>query len=169
MSNTENINAWFDQLDATVNQVIPNIIAETATEHFKERFLQKNWEGRAWAKYNPNNKKNRKEPSAGSLMMRSNNLFSSIRPGLVEPHLVVINAGGKKVAYARVHNEGLRVTASQYVRPHTNKNFMGTGKTQQIKAHSRQLDFKMPKRQFIGRSAFLNKKIHDRLSMIFKK
>lgn len=56
---------------------------------------------------------------------------------------------GTHVPYAGLHNNGERMRAVQYVRAHhrTRK-----GKREQVKAHSRKIDTKYPKRQFIGES-----------------
>lgn len=162
MSNTLNrINVWFDRFDQRF-EAAPVIISETAVEHFKERFIQKNWNGVPWAPY----KNQRRQPTKGSLMMRTNNLFSSIRPSVVSPERVVISGGSPKVPYARIHNEGGRVRGIQNVRPYTNSNFMGRGRAQ-IKAHTRRLDFMMPKRQFMGYSPILNEQIMQRLKRHF--
>lgn len=156
-NNTDRINLWFDQFDAKF-VAIPDIVAETAVEHFKERLIQKNWEGVPWAPY----KNPKREPAKGSLMMRTNNLFSSIRPSTVLPSEVVISAGSPKVPYARVHNEGLRIRGVQYVRPYTHPNLLGKGRTQ-VQGHARRVDFRMPRRQFIGVSAMLNNRILERI------
>ncbi|SDG32200.1 Phage virion morphogenesis family protein [Pedobacter terrae] len=144
------LNAFFLSLNGRL-QSFPNIVAETATEHFKERFIQKNWDGEAWKPY----KNPKREPKKGSLMMRSNNLMMSVRPSLVTSSRVRINAGSAKVPYARTHNEGLRMRGVQYVRPHHNSNFMGKGKRVQIQGFSRKMDYMMPKRQFMGKSKAL--------------
>lgn len=62
---------------------------------------------------------------------------------------------GTHVPYAGVHNNGERIRAIRNVRAYHNKNFMGKGKRVQIKAHTRKVDFTMPKRQFIGESQLL--------------
>lgn len=137
---------------------MPRIIAEGATEFFKERLIEKNWEGVPYAPYKG------KEPSRGSLMMRSpGGLFSTIHPSEESPDKVTISAGGAKVPYARVHNEGQRVRGLAYVRPYTHNNLFGKGKRAQIKAHVRKFDFKMPKRQFIGHSNRLNARLRMRI------
>jgi phage gpG-like protein len=155
------IEVWFDRFDKRFNDVAP-IVAETSVEYFKERFIQKNWEGVPWAPF----KNKKREPSKGSLMMRTNNLFSSIRPSVVTAEKVIISAGSGKVPYARVHNEGLRVRGVQYVRPYTHPNMFGKGR-RQVKWHARKVDFKMPKRQFMGNSATLNGLIMDRIKKHF--
>lgn len=158
MSNQQNINIWFDQFDGRL-QAVPQIIAETAVENSKDSLREKQWEGKPYAPY----KNKRREPSRGSLMMRSNNLFSSIQPSLVTANRVRISAGGSRAPYARVHNEGLRVRGTAYVRPHTRNNAFGKGLRVQVPGHSRKVDFKMPKRQFMGHGARQNELMRARL------
>ncbi|MEQ8547622.1 MAG: phage virion morphogenesis protein [Cyclobacteriaceae bacterium] len=166
--NTQHISRFFEDFEGDMRQV-PTIIAETAREYYLDRFKYKNWDGKPWPKYNPNDNPNRKEPTRGSLMMRSNMLMQSVRPEIVRSDLVRMSAGSSKVPYARIHNEGGRVRSVQYVRPFHNKNFMGRGKRQQIRPHTRKQDFFMPKRQFMGHSTALNNRITTRLANQFKK
>lgn len=56
---------------------------------------------------------------------------------------------GTTVPYAALHNEGGRLRAVQYVRAHTRTR---NGKRAQVQGHSRKMDIKFPKRQFIGHS-----------------
>ena len=91
------------------------IVAETATEYYKERFREKAFDGNPWAPA--------KVPRRnGSLLIDSGNLLGSIRPAYVGRDKVVISAGNDKVDYAQVHNEGFtgQVTVSAHVR-HTAK------------------------------------------------
>jgi phage gpG-like protein len=162
MSNNINkINLWFDKFDEQYSATA-GIISETAVEYFKERLIQKNWNGIPYAPY----KNKKREPAKGSLMMRTNNLFSSIRPSIVTAERVVISVGGQKVPYARIHNEGGRVRGIQYVRPYTHPNLLGKGRTQ-VQGHARKVDFVMPRRQFMGASVALNERILERLKRHF--
>lgn len=56
---------------------------------------------------------------------------------------------GTTVPYASLHNEGGRLRVVQYVRAHTRTR---NGKREQVQTHSRKIDTKYPKRQFIGHS-----------------
>lgn len=56
---------------------------------------------------------------------------------------------GTTVPYASLHNDGGRLRVVQYVRAHTRTR---NGKREQVQAHSRKIDTKYPKRQFIGTS-----------------
>ena len=113
------------------------IVAETATSYYKERFREKAFDGNPWAPA--------KIPRRnGSLLIDSGNLMGSIRPAYV---------GRDKV----VHNEGFtgRVTVPAHVR-HTSK----YGNVE-VREHTRQAN--IPARPFMGRSDELAEEIHKRL------
>lgn len=132
-----------------------DIIAEEATEYFKERFEEKEWDGTEWP---PAKKPERR----GSLMQRSNSLLNSIRPTEVTNTKVVITAGdNQKVTYAQVHNEGFEgdVDVNAFSR-------VVKGKAQQVKAHTRHM--KIPKRQFMGHTDELDERIHSRIETYIK-
>lgn len=59
---------------------------------------------------------------------------------------------GTHVPYASVHNNGERVRAIQYVRAHHRTR---NEKRHQVQAHTRKMDTKFPKRQFIGESKLM--------------
>lgn len=154
------LNALFNKLEKKIDAV-PNIVAETATELYKDSFRTKQWDGVPWEPY----KNKAREPKRGSLMNRNaGGLVSTIKPSIVSAHLVRMSAGGRGVNYARVHNEGLRIRTVQYVRGYHNSNFMGKGKRVQVHPHNRKMDFKMPKRQFMGKSQPLLKAIKTRFN-----
>jgi len=155
---TQKINLWFAQLDSRFEQV-PGIIGETATEFYKANFAQAQWEGVPW----PARKDNKTHP----LLRKTGNLFSSISYSVPNPNKVLVSAGrNKRTPYARVHNEGQRVRGVQNVRPYTHPNLFGKGR-RQVSSFTRQVNFKMPQRQFIGPSAILNIQIMNRLKMAF--
>lgn len=131
------------------------IIAEEATEYFKERFEEKEWNGVKWepAKH---------PPSRGSLMLRSTALMQSIKPAEVTPTRVVIRAGdATKVTYARVHNEGYDGEVN--VNPFTR---MVKGKRQEVRAHTRHM--RIPKRQFMGETEELDERITASIESLIK-
>lgn len=166
-ANSQKLEQWFARFEHRMDTRVPHVISSTAIEYYKERFTAKNWDGKAWPQYGARRKlagKSVREPRRGSLMMRSNNLFASIRESVNTPQRVRISAGSGKVPYARIHNEGSYMT--QRVGTYTNNNFMGKGKPVSIKAHSRSMN--MPKRQYMGHSAVLNQRIINRLKIMFK-
>lgn len=158
------LNEFFNTLDTSITKHFPSMVAETATEHFKDSFKSKSWDGAPWQPY----KNKAREPRRGSLMMRSNNLFNSIRPSEVTPVKVTISAGNARVQYARIHNEGGLVSGTRQIKPYTNRNFMGKGKNVVIKAHSRTVNYIMPSRRFMGKSQPLLDTIKNRFKTSFK-
>jgi phage gpG-like protein len=166
MSAERKLNKWFQEFENRFETAVPNIVAETATEYFKERFTVQDWDGVPWqplsARYAV-----KKTRGRGRVLTRSGIMVNSIRPSSVTPQRVTISAGGSKVPYARAHNEGLKMQGIRKVRSYTNKNFMGKGKPVKIKAHTRTVNYQMPKRQFMGHSPLLNKIIMNRLTAAF--
>lgn len=156
--------AFFNKLDDRMQNHFPNMLAETAVESFKENFKTKSFDGAPWKAYgNP-----KREPKRGSLMMRTNALFGSIKPSHVSASLVTISAGGSRVPYAKIHNEGGRVSGTRNIGSYTNRNFMGKGKAVQIRAHTRKVDFTMPKRQYMGKSLTLLETVKNRFKTLLK-
>lgn len=146
----QNIEQEIEELMDEICAASAGIIAEEATEYFKERFEEKEWDGTLWepAKH---------PPSRGSLMLRSTNLMTSTRPTIITKERVVIAAGDdSKVTYARVHNEGYDGDVN--VRPFTR---MVKGKQQEVRAHTRHMN--IPKRQFMGETEELDERIVTRI------
>jgi phage gpG-like protein len=140
---------------------------QTATVEFsKERFVKKDWINKISRKWAPRKKRDR-----GSLMVRTGRLKRSIRK-------MENGAVGTDVPYAEIHNSGGNVKATVTVRSHIRKRSKRavsekTGRklkkrvasgTGQVKSHSRKVNFKMPKRQFLGQSERLNRKLQTILS-----
>lgn len=168
MNNKQKINDWFSRFEHRFESAVPNIIAETATEYFKERFSEQEWDGVPWKPLNTKYAR-KKTRGRGRILTRTGALMNSIRPSVVDPERIVISAGTSKVPYARVHNEGMRIQSVQSIKGYTNTNFMGTGKKVKIKPHKRRMNFFMPKRQFMGHSKYLNQRIITRLTKAFNK
>lgn len=140
---------------------------QTETVNFiKQRFIDKNWinkNRRAWAP--------RKRRDRGSLMVRTGRLKRSIRK-------YANGAVGTDVPYAEIHNTGGRIRKTVEVKAFTRKRTARatserTGRklkkrvdsgTSQVRAHSRKMNLKLPKRQFMGESQVLNSRLQRILS-----
>lgn len=144
------LNSYFSTLPDKILPDIADIIAETATEYFKESFTRKAFDGNPWAPGRPKR--------TGSLLIDSGNLLNSIHPAIVSPERVVISAGNDKVTYAAVHNEGYTGPVSVPAHQRTVKR---TGTTYNVRPHTRNVS--IPQRQFIGDSSELNTMIHNRI------
>lgn len=76
------------------------------------------------------------------------------------------------VPYARIHNEGGNVTGTVRVRKHQRRgrrSKKGKSKRIVVRAHSRRVNFNIPKRQFMGMSKQVNEQIIKGLEEQFKK
>lgn len=167
--NETNINAWFAQFKQRFDKRVPTIVAETATEYYKDRFKPANedWDKVKWQALSPKYAA-KKTFGKGRILTARSFLMNTIRPSVVNQNWVTISAGNSRVPYARIHNEGLRVTGVRKVKRFTNTNFMGTGRAVQIRAHTRTVNYKMPKRQFMGHSRYLNQILRTRLIKTFE-
>jgi phage gpG-like protein len=179
------LNSFIASLELKIRTKVPNIVAETATEYFKDRFRTKEWDGSAW----PQTKRIVRK---GTLLVRSSKLVNLIRPSVVAFNRVVISAGNDKVPYAKIHNEGgelhPKVTpamrkwawANYYAAGGSSlksatekgikKSSFNAGKGSTINFYKSlaltkktQLDITIPKRQFMGHSQKLNVKILERI------
>lgn len=147
-----NINELSNYLKALPEEIITgaaDIVAETATEEFKQSFKSKEFDGNPWATANLPRKN-------GSLLVDSGALVNSIRPAIISRERVVISAGNEKVVYAKTHNEGFAGTVN--VPSHTRRTKKGD---HQVKAHIKKMN--VPKRQFMGDSGEVNNTILKRV------
>lgn len=139
----------FEILIDRVCEQTAEIIAEEATEYYKERFDEKKWNDQPWQPL--------KHPKkSGSLLVQSSALLNSIRPTVVTKERVVISGENQDVGYAQVHNEGFdgKVQVQAFTREIK-------GKRQKVKAHSRHM--RIPQRQFMGHTEELQERIVTRI------
>lgn len=125
------------------------LVAETATEYFKETFRRKAFDRNPWAPP-------RRPKQSGSLLVQSGALLNSIRPVLVSPRRIVIAAGNEKVTYAQVHNEGF--SGQAVVPAHVRRTRRGE---QRVRQHTRNM--RIPQRQFLGDARELEEQLHAEL------
>lgn len=140
---------YLQSLPNAIMDAAPDIVAETATEHFKDSFTKKAFDGNPWAPAKVPRKN-------GSLLVDSGNLVNSIRPAYIGRDKVIISAGNDKVGYAQVHNEGYvgTVTVPAHTRRMKEKNIP-------VKSHTRQAN--IPQRQFMGESNELAETLKNKL------
>lgn len=138
----------------------PDMAAIEAVNFSKERFVRKNWvdqTNQPWKKRKPSpewySAAQNKEAARGSLMVKSGRLKRSIRKIKVTRNSVTI---GTDVPYAETHNEGAVINQTVNVKAHSRKR---KARNEKVKAHSRKRKIKIPKRQFIGESAILLRRI----------
>lgn len=135
----------------------PELAAIEAVNFSKERFVAKNWLDRSANRWQP-----RKKESRGSLMAKTGRLKRSVRKLKTTRNSVTI---GTDVPYAQIHNEGGHIRSVVEVQAHSR---VRKGRAERVKAHTRQMNIRMPKRQFIGESAILLRRIERMLDKQIK-
>ncbi len=166
MTTFNDLNRFFETLRTDyLYERVPNIVAEVATDFFKQRFTEKEWEGTTW-------KPTSFPAGSGSLMLRSGALVNSIRPSVVGAGRVVISAGESKVPYAQIHNEGGQITVTPKMKKFAwAKHYQAGGSpkgqdpTPQAKFYKAMAlkkpgsTINIPQRRFMGYSPRLNEQI----------
>lgn len=141
---------------------LPPIIGEEVVNFSLDNFERQGWQGEQfepWAKRKNPTKWGKKDEDDRAILVKTGQGRRSIRVGNIEEDKVQVIAGGQDTPYMRVHNEGFKGPVKQHVREH----FRRTRKLKDIKvkAHDRTINQDIPKRQFIGESPVLNKRIVD--------
>jgi phage gpG-like protein len=143
-----------------LHKKFPELAAIEAVNFSKERFVRKNWVDKsvtAWKARKPSpewhSEAQKKAASRGSLMVKSGRLKRSIRKIKVTRNSVTI---GTDVPYAEPHNEGAIINQTVNVKSHSRKR---KGRSETVKAHRRKRKITLPKRQFIGESAVLLRRV----------
>ena len=129
-----NIRQSSDKIASAFERRIPLMVGNAGKSHFKSNFQKGGFVDHNLKKWKPAKRIGKAKGAKGqygTLLSARNYLYNSINYRFL-PYQVIIFT---RVPYAIVHNEGLRA---------------GRGK-----------GFKMPKRQFIGDSAVLNKQISE--------
>lgn len=115
-------------------------IGVKATELFDRNFEQQGFFGKKWQ-----SRKNNSDPGRGILMGRGS---GRLRKGVKTPqrngNSLVWNFD---VPYAKIHNEGGTIKTTQSVRAHSRT---VNGKEQKVRSFTRNMNIKMPQRQFVG-------------------
>lgn len=145
--------------------IIPSKMGAEAVRFSKERFQQQNWvdnNTESWKKRKP--QQETKQRKGRGILTDSARLRRSIRKVAQTKNYIVI---GTDVPYAQIHNEGGRFRATQRVKAHERKTHKRNGvsiKAHKVNGFSRTINVNMPKRQFLGNSAILAKRI-DRIAL----
>lgn len=143
-----------------IHKRFPELAAIEAVNFSKERFVAKNWLDRSPNRWQP--RKNPNKP--GSLMVGkgSGKLKKSVRKLKTTRNSVLI---GTNFSYAQIHNEGGDIKKTVTIKGHIRKR---NGREERVRPHIRQMNINMPKRQFIGESAILLRRIERMLDKQIK-
>lgn len=142
---------------------LPKIVGNAAVNHFKDNFKREGFWDKGVKKWAP---RKRHEPGK-NILVQSGRLRRSIRHRTFGSRVVVFTDG---IPYAKIHNEGGRVSGTAKVKAHNRKIKRGrTTKIVAVRAHNRSFNYTMPQRQFMGNSTALNRKIEKYVAEQFNK
>jgi phage gpG-like protein len=143
-------------------QSLPIVVSETAVNFFKDSFNRQGFIDKAYERWTP-----RKDKLAHKILMKSLYLQNSIR--VIEANYDRIEVGvSGNIEYAQIHNEGGKITASIPITAKSKKFFWYMFKKTEdekwkhmalTKKTHFQMSATMPKRQFIGSSEFLFRRL----------
>jgi phage gpG-like protein len=142
----------------------PNKAATLAINFIKERFNAQNWVDSRTEPWKPRkyNKGSKRRQGRKVLIDKARLLRSWRKENVTDESAVVAT----DVPYAKIHNEGGRYRGNVTVKAHTRRRGRRSGRTGrnqtgnvQVKSHTRKMRWNMPRRQFAGASAILDKRI----------
>lgn len=140
---------------------LPVLVGNVAVNFVLDNFRRQGFLGNTfqrWATRKEGWKKDRR--TGRSILVGTGRLRRSIRMTYVGVDSVSI---GTDVPYAKAHNEGLQLGVIQTVKSFTRK----SGSV--VSQHTRRIDQRLPKRQFIGDSPYLRAKIAREVTAAFMK
>lgn len=143
------------KLDAVKSQ-LPNVMATTALNFFKDSFRRQGWRDKGLQKW-----AGRKDGSrpGGAILVKRGHLRNSIRKIMASwPRTEV----GTNLPYAAAHNQGFKGQVN--VKSHTRRKYQRSASKRKeatgsytVRAHTRNMN--LGQRQFMGDSEMLNKKL----------
>jgi phage gpG-like protein len=148
--------------------------AVIAVNFSKERFRKGNWHGSSvepWQKRKKEDKNSRRR----AILVKKAVLMRDVQIIRQRPTYAIVGTSRITQKYARIHNEGGKVVGVAKVGSYTRKAHTRkrSGRkpervtAHQVKGHSRKVNFKMPKRQYIGHSAELQRRISEMIKKEF--
>jgi phage gpG-like protein len=175
MQHKINITSWTTAI-AKVNKVyatLPRKVAILAVNVAKENFRKQGFTDKSFEPWKKRKvqRKGTKARQSGAILVDTGRLKRSIR-------VISINAKsariGTDVPYAQIHNEGGKINANVSITAHKRKAHMRKREERNSKviahnvsSHTRKMNVKMPKRQFIGQSYRTNRRIEALMSREF--
>jgi len=156
MSNkNEDFSKIVKQLREFNRRVLPRM-GDVTIRFIDERFREQNWYGTSKVAWRPRKKEHLtrardskeragklNEKKGRGILTDSGNLRLSIKTRNLTQDSITI---GTDVPYAKTHNEGFNGTISQNVKQHSRTR---NGRKESVKAHTRTVNMRVPKRQFM--------------------
>ena len=157
-----------------LNNRVPRIAGTVAVHHIKQSFRNQGFTDQSLRKWKQRKHKGRGRRRA--ILVKSGALRRSVRITRIGRRSVSV---GSELPYAQIHNEGGTIDTVQQVGKHTRKAHKRrrSGRKRRsvqvkehiVSAHKRKINTKIPRRQFIGRSRKLERKIDLKITTEIQK
>ena len=141
---------------------VPQRLGNDARRFFLTSFRVQGWHDRtvqAWPKLKAPRTNSKGKVLENRILKGRGLLMNSIRVLRAEWNSIIVVAGGPHVPYAKIHNEGGKISGTASVRAFDRRAHMAktsTGrrmrKEAKVRAFTRRMNITMPKRQFMGAS-----------------
>lgn len=155
--NYKQVTERYGRLKANLTKLVGNEAVNFAKDNFrKQGFEEFPGRVRKWKKRRGGAPRDK----GRAILVDTGKGKRSIRVGQTTPTTVKIVTD---TDYMQAHNDGLRIQGTARVRAHQRRT--RTGKVTTVRAHTRQVNFQMPKRQFIGPSDELNRRVNKRYQL----
>jgi phage gpG-like protein len=164
-----------------LNRRFPKAVGVMAVEFYKQSFTRGGFiENGAVEKWKERKSKD-KNKKRRAILVQSGRLKRSIRMIRYGYGFVVV---GSDVPYAKIHNEGGTINTTARVKQFSRRKYSAVYSVRSrkrlknkrtlsgystVRAHSRKINTRMPKRQFMGYSNFLNRRIQMNLNIEIKR
>lgn len=164
-----------NEIKRYARQDLPRHIGKLAVDHFHENFILGGYVNDKLEPWRPARRIGGDKTAAsgyGTLLSARKLLYNSIRSTASEGRVVISSS----LKYSRIHNEGGTITqpitpqmrkfawAKYYESDKTNSSWKGLALTKRTS-----LTIHIPRRQFMGRSAELNRQIQSRIKRDLKR
>lgn len=143
---------------AKLKRNLPKLIGAEAVSFAKDNFRKQGFHDVTLKRWKPR-KRGAPRNKGRALLVDTGRLKRSVRVTRITPKKVHI---GSNVAYAKIHNEGGTVQTTQKVRAHNRRTQRGLSR---VRAHTRKVNIRIPRRKFIGPSVELDRRIGRMVSL----
>jgi phage gpG-like protein len=130
---------------------LPTLAGNMALNFFQDSWDREGFIDQRYKRW-PDRKKSAGRKSR-KLLVKSGRLRRSLRMQVSGSRIRIFT----DVPYAEAHNEGTNISGSFRIRAH--KRRLPGGGTTTVRSHARQVNIKIPQRQFMGHSALLDKRL----------
>jgi phage gpG-like protein len=147
---------------------VPLLVGNEAVNFALDNFKMQGFQGatfQPWIKRKVSWVKNKR--AGRNLLIDSGRLRRTIRITQMTTNYVAI---GTDVKYAKAHNEGVNgLGVIQTVKGFSRKSSLSSGEVTRVRPHTRRINMRIPKRQYLGDSPYLQQRLKRVVSYAFIK